>query len=112
MLHYFAQRFFSPTLISPYKDGGGLDVYIVMDEVPIKELRLPTDYKLHFQPKSNPRPFHRPNSNSQHSTSHTVYRTSTADFTGNLYIEMYSWNNMSPLHVWVTPFEVCIESCI
>lgn len=28
------------------------------------------------------------------------------DFSGNLYIDMYSWDNMTPLKTWKVPFRV------
>ena len=112
MLHYFARHFFSPTLISPYMDGGDVDVYIVMDELRVQETRRPVEYTLHFKPKSNPRSFNvfDHSTYDQHSDSQFNYRqtsqTTKTDFTGNLYIEMYSWDNMTPLHMWKVPFEV------
>ncbi|WAR04381.1 MANBA-like protein [Mya arenaria] len=41
MLHYYAAHFFAPTLISPYVDGDVLDVYVIMDELSVKEVRDP-----------------------------------------------------------------------
>ena len=57
MLHYYANGFFAPTLISPYLEGNDVDVYIVLDELPNKEVRHPTEHTLTFKPTSNPRPF-------------------------------------------------------
>ena len=40
MLHYFARSFFDKHLISPYMvDSKTLDVFIVVDEIPIVESR-------------------------------------------------------------------------
>ena len=102
MLHYFARHFFSPTLISPYIDGGDLDVFIVLDELQIREQRLTNNYKLQFKPKTNPRPFYKfDQSHSRQSSGNGL-----SDFSGNLIIEMYSWDRMTALHSWTVPFEV------
>ena len=112
MLHYFARHFFSPTLISPYMDGGDVDVFIVLDELQIREQRLSSNYKLQFKPKTNSRPFYMfDQSFSRHSSGSGI-----SDFSGNLIIEMYSWNNMTVLHSWTVPFEVgiiyrCARAC-
>ena len=108
MLHYFARHFFSPTLISPYMDGGDVDVFIVLDELQIREQRLSSNYKLQFKPKTNPRPF----SMVVQSFSRQKTGSGISDFSGNLIIEMYSWNNMTVLHSWTVPFEVgTIDRC-
>ena len=104
MLHYFARHFFSPTLISPYMEGGDVDVFIVLDELQIREQRLSNGYRLHFKPKTNPRPFN----GFDQSTSRRTSGSGPPDFSGNLIIEMYSWNNMTALHSWTIPFEVGI----
>ncbi|KAL4228617.1 hypothetical protein ACF0H5_011667 [Mactra antiquata] len=113
MLHYFAKQFFSPTLISPVQDGNMLDVYVILDELPVKEWRHPVDHTLQFHPRENPRPFsmwdvstwHNFVGNGQTKRQLTP-RGSTLEFTGNLYIEIYSWDNMTPLKTWKIPFTV------
>ena len=118
MLHYFARHFFSSTLISPYLDNNDVDVYIVMDELKIKESRRTGEYNLHFQPRSNPRPFNvfdlstydseYDSQSGQGQTSHST----NADFSGSLHIEMYSWDNMTALHEWTVPFQVRFPLCL
>lgn len=112
MLHYFAQDFFAPTLVSPAMDGNDVEVYIVLDELPIQEIRHPVNYTLHFKPKSNPRPFSLFDistwaSNDVPGDSSTNQTVSNMDeFAGNLYVEMYSWSSMQPLQTWKQPFSI------
>ena len=116
MLHYYAQHFFAPTLISPYLDGDDLDVYLIFDEAPIKEVRH--HHNLYFKPKSNPTPFNlfdlssygnQPQvslSSSQSVPDH--YVSSTSDFAGTLYVELFLWSSLTPKRTWTVPFEVHI----
>lgn len=112
MLHYFAKRFFAPTLISPYLDGYNVDVYIVLDELPVKEVRHPVHHTLHFRPKTNPRPFSifdlstwdNQGANDVSSTKNILQQSD--EFSGNLYVEIYSWDNMKALYSWKVPFTV------
>lgn len=113
MLHYFAKKFFAPTLISPYLDGNYVDVYIVLDELPVKELRHPVQHTLHFRPKSNPRPFSifdLSTWSQGHVTndiqSKKMSSNPSDEFSGNLYVEMYTWDNMKTLYTWKIPFTV------
>lgn len=113
MLHYFARHFFAPTLISPHMNGDDVEVYIVLDELPVREERHPVHHTLHFRPKSNPRPFSwfdsiLPSGQAvgDTATNQIVSVPVIDDFTGNLYIEMYSWNRMQPLMTWKQPFTV------
>uniref|UniRef100_A0A0B6ZR31 Beta-mannosidase n=1 Tax=Arion vulgaris TaxID=1028688 RepID=A0A0B6ZR31_9EUPU len=54
MLHYYARTFFNRTLISPYLlDADTLDVYIVLDGVPVTEVRNPADGTLSFKLSDN-----------------------------------------------------------
>jgi len=57
MLHYFAAKFFAPVLVSPYFDGDDLNVYVVTDELHVREVRDPVTHTLSFMAKTNPRPF-------------------------------------------------------
>jgi len=57
MLHYFAAKFFAPVLVSPYFDGDDLNVYVVTDELHVREVRDPATHTLSFMAKTNPRPF-------------------------------------------------------
>ena len=50
MIHYYARKFFAPILISPYKDGDQLKVYIVIDELPVYERKHEQTNKLTFCP--------------------------------------------------------------
>ncbi|XP_045208111.2 beta-mannosidase-like isoform X1 [Mercenaria mercenaria] len=112
MLHYFARHFFAPTLISPYRDGSDIDVFIVLDELRVKEVRHPVHHTLHFRPKSNPRPFSLFDISTWGSNQATSVSTNQInpqkpdEFSGNLYVEIYSWDSFQALYTWKIPFTV------
>lgn len=112
ILHYFAQHFFEPTLVSPFIDGNDINVYIVLDELPVKEIR-DVHHKLHFQPKSNPRPFSLYDMEtllSNHATIDSpinqIPSRNLDEFSGTLYVDMFSWDNNQALYTWKVPFKV------
>ena len=93
MLHYFAKNFFAPILISPYLDGNDVNVYIIKDELPEQE--VPGSLNHSSIPTADP-----------HQSASEPVNNSTFDFMGTLYIEMYSWSSMTPLHTWEFLFMV------
>jgi hypothetical protein len=114
MLHYFAKDFFAPTLISPYKDGNDVNVFIVIDELSVKEVRHPVHHTLQFQAKYNPRPFNLYDTttwdDNHVSASNQINLYNKDAFSGSLYIEMYSWDRFQMLYSWKIPFTVSIRN--
>ena len=97
MLHYYAKKFFAPTLLSPYLANGNLSVSVVVDEIPLLEVRDSSTGNLRFQPNS----------------SETVHVTSrlAAVTTGQLVIQMYAWKSFTALKTWRISFKVNISVC-
>ncbi|CAL1537672.1 unnamed protein product [Lymnaea stagnalis] len=99
MLHYYAKLFFSKHLISPfYRDNQTLDVYIVLDEIPIREVRNPYTGVVSFEPFNYSKEI-------KGSKSSTVQMSSTLDHVttatnGFLKIEVYQYTNWEPLCSW------------
>ena len=101
MLHYFAKNFFAPFLISPVKESNNIEVYIVVDQIPTSVHRHPQTGQVHFKPLTNL--FAPPwSSNPPQHVNHMT--------TGTLYIQMYSWDRMTPLHTWTQRYNV--NTCI
>ncbi len=106
MLHYYARKFFAPILISPYFNGSDFNVYMVVDEIPLFEKKesgvnkfVPASNYIDILKSSFPR------------TESVHLMTKTADATmGTLYIEMYSWDNFTPLQTWNTTYKVLASS--
>lgn len=104
-LHYYAKRFFAPTLISVYEENNDIDVYMILDHVPVVENRHPDTSHLQFHiPFTTGLGLFQPISY-QPSPSVTQ-NTITSVAMGTLYIEMYSWDSMSPLHTWTHIYSV------
>ncbi|XP_041374637.1 beta-mannosidase-like [Gigantopelta aegis] len=104
MLHYYARKFFSPTLISPYIASGNLSVSVVVDEVPVLEVRDSATGNLRFQPDSSfVQMLH-----SEFLRSEAVHLMSKVDSvtTGQLVIQMYSWDSFTALKTWEIPFKL------
>lgn len=104
MLHYYAIKFFSPVLVSPFLEGDSLDIYIVVDEIPTREVRNPYTQQLRMEPMTE---------FSDILQSH-VAREDVLDLTrkvmqgvdGVLTVAMYSWKNFQPLHQWTVPYKL------
>ena len=103
MLHYFAKHFFSPLLISPTQDLNSIEVYIIMDQIPSSVHRHPQTGQVHFKPLTN---LFAPWNPQQQQANVQSSVTS-----GTLYIQMYSWENMQPLHTWKQTYDVNFLNC-
>ncbi|GFR86652.1 beta-mannosidase [Elysia marginata] len=105
MLHYFARSFFNKHLISPYKrDPETLDVYIVVDEIPIAETRSSSAGKLQFHPISTPEGFLKSELPCQEMYS-TIYQVKTQT-TGYLRVEMFEYSHFQPLFSWTVCYQL------
>jgi hypothetical protein len=102
MLHYFAKHFFSPLLISPTQDLNSIEVYIIMDQIPSSVHRHPQTGQVHFKPLT--KLFAPWNPQQQANVQSSVT-------SGTLYIQMYSWDNMQPLHTWKQTYDVSFLNC-
>ena len=97
MLHYFAKHFFSPLLISPTQDINSIEVYIIVDQIPSSVHRHLQTGQVHFKPLTNLFAPWNPQQQANVQSSIT---------SGTLYIQMYSWDNMKPLHTWTQTYDV------
>ena len=105
MLHYYALKFFSPVLVSPFLDGSYLNVFVVVDEIPTKEVRDPATRQLRMEPMTHFRDILR----SSVEREDVLGRTAKVgrEINGVLNMEMYAWNSFVPLHQWTVPYKVC-----
>ncbi|KAK6181475.1 hypothetical protein SNE40_009318 [Patella caerulea] len=99
MIHYYARHFFNPNLISPYINGTNLNIYMVIDEIPNHLYRHPDTHTLEFRPLQ------------EHRKLEEIYpknvdseRVMTLDNT--VIMEMYTWNNFTPLKTWTIPYKL------
>ncbi|XP_062567240.1 beta-mannosidase-like isoform X2 [Saccostrea cucullata] len=105
MLHYYAQHFFSPMLISPYEEDGEAKVYICMDEIKIHTERHAHTHQIQFIPTRHHRAGFLFIPQSQAHSPHPG-----AQVSGTLYVSLYSWDNLTPLHTWTQPFQMNLTS--
>lgn len=108
MLHYYALKFFNPILVSPFLEGNNLNIYVVLDEIPSKEVRSPATQHLRFEPIHNFKDILLTavdQANAMAMTSKVVRGSN-----GVVIIEMYLWNNFIPLHSWSVPYKVCLQN--
>ncbi|GFN78881.1 beta-mannosidase [Plakobranchus ocellatus] len=104
MLHYFARSFFNKHLISPYNsDPNTLDVFIVVDEIPIKEIRSSSTGFLQFRPLSTVSDIME--SELPLADAHSVLEQVRAGTSGKLKIEMYQYSSFKPLFSWDVPYQ-------
>lgn len=101
MLHYFAKNFFAPLLISPTQEGNNIEVYIIVDQIPSSVHRHPQTGQVHFQPITNLFAPWNP-----HPQSHNKQQSNVTS--GTLYIQMYSWDSLTPLHTWTQNYNVSL----
>ena len=93
MLHYFAQRFYSRTMISPYVDNNTFKVYLV-NEIPASQrhmARSTQPEKLRFADRNvklSPNVFHMEQQSMEDTQSWTIG------------IKIHAWNKLSPLKEW------------
>ncbi|XP_076092568.1 beta-mannosidase-like isoform X1 [Mytilus galloprovincialis] len=99
MLHYFAKNFFAPLLISPTQEGNNIEVYIIVDQIPSSVHRHPQTGQVHFQPITNLFAPWNP-----HPQSHNKQQSNVTS--GTLYIQMYSWDSLTPLHTWTQNYNL------
>ena len=104
MLHYYAKKFFSPTLISPHIDNGNLSVSVVVDEIPVLQVRDSVTGDLQFQPDSSFVQI--PHREFLHHEAIHLMSKLAAVTTGQLVIQMYSWNSFTALKTWKIPYKV------
>ncbi|KAK3731374.1 hypothetical protein RRG08_017942 [Elysia crispata] len=105
MLHYFARSFFNKHLISPYKlDSNTLDVFIVVDEIPIMESRSPATGKLQFWPMSTLDSLK--NSEVPKQEIYAVLHKLRMATIGYLRIEVFEYSSFQPLFSWTVPYEL------
>ena len=104
MLHYYALKFFSPVLVSPFLDGSYLNVFVVIDEIPTKEVRDPATRQLRMEPMTHFRDI----LDSSVEREDVLGRTAKVrrEINGVLNVEMYAWNSFVPLHKWTVPYKV------
>ncbi|KAK6181472.1 hypothetical protein SNE40_009315 [Patella caerulea] len=102
MLHYYAKRFFSPTIISPYLEGENLHIYIVNDELPSIEERHSTTNRLQFRPMT---PLEIVKKFPSNRIEDILMKTEQA-IHGNVTMEMYNWATFTPLKTWNIPFKL------
>ncbi|XP_059150316.1 beta-mannosidase-like [Physella acuta] len=99
MLHYFAKSFFAKHLISPYYlDDDTLDVYIVIDELPVQDARDPLSGALYFKPIMDQKDFSGINVPVQESN--RIIQNALRMTTGNLKIDLYQYTSFQSLHSW------------
>ena len=104
MLHYYAVKFFSPVLVSPYLDGSYLDVFVVIDQIPTMEVRDPHTQQLRMEPMSRFRDILHSNVEREDMLDRTA--DVGREINGVLTVEMYAWNSFMPLHQWTIPYQV------
>ncbi|KAL8604278.1 hypothetical protein ACOMHN_023648 [Nucella lapillus] len=104
MLHYYALHFFSPVIVSPCLQGDVLDVYIIVDEIPTREVRDPHSRQLRMEPMTQFTDI----------LQSRVAREDVLDLTrkvvggvnGVLTVAMYSWANFKALRQWTVPYKL------
>ncbi|XP_046381203.2 beta-mannosidase-like isoform X2 [Haliotis rufescens] len=96
MLHYYARKFFAPVLISPFMDGNVLNIYMVVDEIPLTEVKDTKTGMNVFTPATTSL---LQSSFPNHEAVHLMKKTTEAT-SGTLYIQMYRWDSFTPLKTW------------
>ncbi|KAK7109884.1 beta-mannosidase-like [Littorina saxatilis] len=104
MLHYYAARFYSPLLVSPYLNGSDVKVYVVVDQIPTMEVRDPHTQRLRFEPMTKVKDIMRSSMGREDALG--LKRKVDQRVHGNLTVQMYSWNSFTPLHQWIVPYQL------
>ncbi|XP_013070848.2 beta-mannosidase-like isoform X1 [Biomphalaria glabrata] len=107
MLHYFAKSFFMKNLISPYYvDDKILDVYIVIDEIAIQEVKNGVNGSLSFAPLTHPKDFR------SYLTSDilSLMKKSSLAVQGSLKIDMHVYTSFEPIHSWTVSYNLTTTS--
>ncbi|XP_046577124.1 beta-mannosidase-like [Haliotis rubra] len=108
MLHYYARRFFAPILISPFMDDNSLNIYMVVDEIPLTEVKDPKTGVSVFAPTTSFITLLKSNFPREEAVN---LLTKTAEATaGVLYIQMYRWDNFTPLKTWNVTYKLTKSS--
>ncbi|XP_071100815.1 beta-mannosidase-like [Haliotis cracherodii] len=105
MLHYYARKFFAPVLISPFIDGNFLNIYMVVDEIPLSEVKDTKTGMNVFTPATSLLQSSFPN----HEAVHLMKKTTEATV-GTLFIEIYRWDNFTPLMTYTYAYNVTRSS--
>ncbi|XP_048729184.2 beta-mannosidase-like isoform X1 [Ostrea edulis] len=103
MLHYYAQHFFSPLLVSPYEENGEVKVYICADETKIHAVRHAHTHHIQFELADHYRSgvlFGTIPHSNHHPIQHAVGPS------GTLYVSLYSWDSMDSMYTWTQPFQM------
>ncbi|KAK7109880.1 hypothetical protein V1264_013841 [Littorina saxatilis] len=98
MLHYYAVRFFSPLIVSPYMDGSDVNVYVIMDQIPTVQVRDPDTQRLRFEPERKVK-------DGRHDDLGLLSKVEAA-ITGTVTVEVYSWGSFSPLRKWTNSYQL------
>nr|BAL43431.1 beta-D-mannosidase [Aplysia kurodai] len=99
MLHYYAQHFFQPTLVSPYlQDNNTLNVFMAVDGVPSLERRDNLTGELRFEPMSDIDDIKKSSIHAQ-DVSDTLAAINKAT-SGRLTVTMYNYASFTPLKSW------------
>ncbi|XP_070174376.1 beta-mannosidase-like [Littorina saxatilis] len=104
MLHYYALKFFSPLLVSPYLDGDFLDVFVVVDQIPTREVRDPRTKRLRFEPMAKVEDIAK-SSVEKEDVLELATKVKRA-ISGVLTVEVYSWHSFKPLRQLTVPYKL------
>ncbi|XP_071101413.1 beta-mannosidase-like [Haliotis cracherodii] len=105
MLHYYVRKFFAPVLISPFIDGNFLNIYMVVDDIFLTEVKDTKTGMNVFTPATSLLQSSFPNHESVHLMKKTTEATS-----GILYIQMYRWDSFTPLKTWNVTYKATQSS--
>ncbi|XP_071101412.1 beta-mannosidase-like [Haliotis cracherodii] len=104
MLHYYARKFFAPVLISPFTDDNSLNIYMVVDEIPLTEVKDTKTGMNVFTPATSFISLLQSNFPREEAV-HLMTKTAEAT-TGVLYIQMYQWDSFTPLRTWNVTYKL------
>ncbi|KAK6181474.1 hypothetical protein SNE40_009317 [Patella caerulea] len=109
MLHYYAKKFFNPNLISPYLEDNNLNIYMVIDEIPVYQYRsYAGNRQIQFRPLKTAKNLG--NTKYEHRNKIKQLEKSVNASSGQVIMEIYNWKNMSPLKTWTIPFNLNLTS--
>ncbi|PVD35823.1 hypothetical protein C0Q70_02792 [Pomacea canaliculata] len=96
MLHYYALRFFNPLMVSPVLNGSTLDIYVVMDEIPSREVRDPVTGNLRFEPSHT----YEDGGQAGEDPEDLLRLQRRLRQSGVVMMKIYSWSSFTPLFTW------------
>ncbi|KAH9490420.1 hypothetical protein Btru_035138 [Bulinus truncatus] len=107
MLHYYAKSFFNKNLISPYyADANTIDVYIVIDEIAVREVRTDKG-SLTFQPVHHATDLGKASNTPDY---YILLKKTSSATNGNLRIDMYLYTSFKPIYSWTVSYNLTTTS--